>query len=266
MGCHCRVYSLHLAMLGFGFFGYYLWVAPHVLQGVLLIVLWRRRLFRHYPMFAAYTLAEIFQFALLLYVSRLDPQLTRSYLHLYLLGMAFSTAFRFGIIAEILGDLFRDYPVVVQPAKWVLRGAAGLLILAAVALAAREPGNLPDSLQALTYGVDRAASILQSGLLLALLIFARYLTLSWRSHSFGIAIGLGVFSTAELAVSAARLYVTPPSPHFFDLITMAVYHCCVLVWIGYLLMPEPAPGASSGQLPEHNLQAWSEELERMLQP
>jgi hypothetical protein len=251
-------------MTGLGALGYYLWIAPHVLQVVLLAILWRGKLLRVYPMFGAYTLISVLQTALLFYVSRLDPQLTGSYLPLYLVGMALSTALRFGIIAEIMGDLFREYPALVQPGKWLLRGAAGLLVMVAVGLAAAQPGNWTDSLKLLTYGVDRAASILQAGLLLVLLAFSRYLGIAWRNQSFGIALGLGIFATTELAVSALRLNVDAQSAHFFDLVTMAVYHCCVLVWIGYMLIPEAASAA--GKPPEDNLQAWNEELERMLQP
>lgn len=253
-------------MTGLGAFGYYLWIAPHVLQVLLLAIMWRRGLLRVYPTFAAYTLISVVQTALLLYVSRLDPELTHSYIPFYLMGMAVSTALRFGIIAEIMADLFREYLVVVGPGKWILRGTAGVLILAAAALAAGQPGNLSNSLQSLSLVLDRAASILQVGLLLVLLMFSRYLGVAWRNQSFGIAIGLGVFASTELAVSAVRLYYRAPFAHFFDLITMAVYHGCVLVWIGYMLIPETVTSPPARKPPDHNLEAWNEELERMLQP
>lgn len=253
-------------MAGLGLLGYYLWIAPHVLLVVLFAILWRKKLLRAYPMFAAYTVAEIFQFALLFLASMMDPHLMRSYLPVYLVGTALSTAFRFGIIAEILGELFREYPMLVRPGKWVLRGVAGLLILGAVGLAAAQPSGWTSSLKSLTLGLDRAASILQVGLLLVLLAFSRYLGLAWRNLSFGIALGLGIFATTDLAVSAIRLNMEAPSPHFFDLITMGVYHGCVLIWIGYALIPERVPKVAAEQLPQHDLEAWNKELERMLQP
>jgi hypothetical protein len=75
---------------------------------------------------------------------------------------------------------------------------------------------------------------------------------------------LGVFASVELATSAMRLYVVP-STRFFDFLTMGSYHCCVLVWMFYLLAPERSPQYTVKALPNHELDLWNKELKRLLQ-
>lgn len=44
---------------------------------------------------------------------------------------------------------------------------------------------------------------------------------------------------------------------------MATYHCCVVIWLVYLLTPEMARRAAK-ELPENNLGQWNAELQRLL--
>ncbi len=54
--------------------------------------------------------------------------------------------------------------------------------------------------------------------------------------------------------------------HLLDLLNMATYHVCVLIWCYYLLVPQKNATTSAVLLPEHNLDIWNRELERLLQP
>jgi hypothetical protein len=40
---------------------------------------------------------------------------------------------------------------------------------------------------------------------------------------------------------------------------------CVLIWFYYLLVPEKSSTKSAAPLPEHSLDIWNRELERLLQ-
>jgi hypothetical protein len=44
---------------------------------------------------------------------------------------------------------------------------------------------------------------------------------------------------------------------------MAAYHCCVVIWLVYLLAPEVA-AQTVKELPEHNLEEWNTALQRLL--
>jgi hypothetical protein len=44
---------------------------------------------------------------------------------------------------------------------------------------------------------------------------------------------------------------------------MATYHCCVVIWLVYLLLPEAARRPVK-DIPENNLEQWNTELRRLL--
>jgi hypothetical protein len=243
---------------------YYLWIAPHVLQGIILFAMVRRGLIRQFPMFLLYTGFEIWQFAVLWMVSMSALQFGGGYFQLYSVGLGLSAAIRFAVIRELFGHLFDRYPALTGPGRSLLRGATVVFLLVALALAASAPGTIANFLSHVTYNLDRVASILQAGLLISLFVFSRYFVLSWRNPAFGIALGLGVLASVELAMSAVRLYGLVSST-VFDFVIMGSYHCCVLIWIFYLAVPERQAHRAAKPLPENNLDIWNRELQRLLQ-
>jgi len=245
-------------------FWYYLWIAPHVLQGIILFAMVRRRLYRQFPMFLLYIGFEAWQFGVLWTTSLSHLHFGGGYFHVYSVGLVLSAAIRFAVIGELFGQLLARYPALTGPGRSLLRGATAVLLLVALGLAASAPGNSADFLLNVTYALDRVASILQSGLLISIFVFSSYFALSWRSQAFGIALGLGILSSVELAMSAVRLYGVI-SGTVFDFVVMGTYHCCVVIWILYLARPEPVRSQTLHPLPEHNLDIWNQELQRLLQ-
>jgi hypothetical protein len=52
----------------------------------------------------------------------------------------------------------------------------------------------------------------------------------------------------------------------FTFLNMATYNVAVLIWFYYLLTPGKVAVKPAVPLPEHNLEAWNRELERVLHP
>ena len=77
--------------------------------------------------------------------------------------------------------------------------------------------------------------------------------------------GLGTYASVQMATSAVLLYVGSTTNRLPNFITMAAYHCCVLIWLWYLIVPERKPKYPSKALPEYDLEIWNQELQRMLQ-
>ena len=244
---------------------YCLWVSPHILQGILLFAFIRGRLRRSFPMFFLYTAFEIVQFIVLFAISQSHLHFGGSYVRAYSVGLALSTAIRFGVIHELFSHFFRRYPAIDGAGRLLLRGATMVLLVFAVGLAVSAPTSSGNFLLNGTYVLDRTASILQCGLLISLFVFSRYFALSWRSHAFGIALGLGVFASVELATSAIWLRLGVFGNPVVNLITMATYYCCVLIWVLYLMAPEWEPRAAVKKLPEYDLEIWNRELQRLTQ-
>jgi hypothetical protein len=244
---------------------YYLWVAPHVLQAIILFAMVRRRLHRSFPMFFLYTASEILQFGVLFGISQSHLQFGEDYVRLFSGGMAVSSALRFGVIYEVFSHLFADYPVLTETGHMLFRGVTIFLLLAGVGVAIFMPGKNVDLLMRATNTLDRTVSLLQCGLLLFVFIFSRYFVLSLRSHAFGIALGLGAYASVQMATSTVLLYVGSTSSRLPNFITMGAYHCSVLIWLFYLAVPERQTRHAVSALPEHNLDIWNQELHRLLQ-
>jgi len=245
------------------FLYYYLWIAPHVLQVVILFAMVQRRLHERFRMFFLYTGFEVLQFALLFSVRQFLTITQQQFFLLLTIGLTASTVLRFGIIYEVFLELCRAYPAL-KNLLGVLFGRTALaLLLTAAVLAALTPGKGIYRFRFVVSVFDTSFSIVQCGLLLFLFLFSRYFALSWRQSVFGIALGFGVYASVELASSALRSQILPGT-HLFDYLAMATYHCCVLVWLFYILASAQEPRLIVQKLPGHDLETWNQELQRLL--
>jgi len=259
--CFCLWMAPRLPHTLLVWLAYYLWIAPKVLLAVLAFLMFRRGLHRQFPMFYLYAVFQIVQSAILW----THPHFDETYTRLFSGGTAVSSALRFGVIYEVLRQLFRNYPALTETGRMLFRGVTVVLLIAGVGLAALLPGKSVSLLMLATDTLNRTVSLLQLGLLLSLFIFSRYFALSLRSHAFGIALGLGAYASVQLATSAVLLYVGSASSPLPNFITMATYHCCVLIWMFYLLLPERTAYFTRRELPTHDLEVWNQELQRLLQ-
>jgi hypothetical protein len=244
---------------------FYLWIAPHVVQAAILGVMIHRKQYKQFPMFFWYTGFEILQFLILLLVNYFRLISHEHYHVLFSLGSAVSTVLRFCIIFEILAHVFRNYPALNRSGKMLFRAATLILLVTAVVLSKGGSAGETEHLRFVVSILDRTFSIVQCGLLLSMFVFSRYFSLSWRSSAFGIALGFGIFASVELASSAIRSQVGQSGNHFLDYFTMATYHLCVLIWLFYMLAPERPTKYNSKNLPEHDLDTWNQELQRLIQ-
>jgi hypothetical protein len=250
-------------MTRFNFIWYYLWAAPHALQLIIVWAMMRRRLQVQFPAFFSYIIFEILQFAVLAGISWSHLHFGDTYLRAYAAGLGLSTVFRFGVIHEVLTGLFRSYPALSRPGTLLFRGVTLLLLLIVMTMAINSSGNSSGTFIFIVHALDRGASILQCGLLLTLFFLSRYLDLPWRSPMFGIALGVGIVASVGLVIAAIRTQLGISGRVALDFTTMATYHCCVVLWLFYLLVPERRPQLVT-ELPQTDLEVWNNELESLL--
>ena len=158
----------------------FLWISPHVLLGVLAAILYKRRLYREFPCFFAYVLYEIAVFILLFTLYSVQGLTGKQYAYAFSATLMLSIALRFGVIDEVSKDLFRESQFLKVSARRSLQCVTGLLLVMGVLFAVYAPGDNSDRLFAGILVVNRGAAMVQSGLLLSLLLFSRFLGLSWR--------------------------------------------------------------------------------------
>jgi hypothetical protein len=241
----------------------FLWITPHVLLGVLAVVLCKRRLYREFPVFFAYVFYEIAEFILLFALYSI-PGAGKQYAYAYCATLLLSVALRFGVIDEVSKDLFRESQFLKVSARRSLRCVTGLLLVMGVLLAVYAPGENSAKWIAGVSVVNRGAAMVQCGLLLSLLLFSRFLGLSWRRPAFGIALGLGVLTSVDLAMFALRTaFASWVAVEFFNLLITGAYLVCVSIWIGYLLAPELEP-ASLTVVSRDEVETWTRELQHFL--
>jgi hypothetical protein len=173
-------------------------------------------------------------------------------------------ALRFGVIDEVSKDLFRESRFLKVAARRSLQCVTGLLIAVGVLLAMFAPGDNSIKWIAGVSVVNRGAAMVQCGLLLSLLLFSRFLGLSWRRLAFGITLGLGASASVDLAIYALRAeFISQRWTEFLNLLSTGTDLVCVLIWIGYVLAPEHTP-ASPTVFPDDEVNTWNRELQQLL--
>ena len=192
-------------------------------------------------------LYEIAEFILLFTLYSLPIVTREQYKYAYCATLMISIVLRFGVIDEVSRGLFRGPLKAVREAGAAMRD--GSAAYTGRLLAVYAPGDYSAKWYVGVAVVNRGAAMVQSGLLLALLLYSRFLGLSWRRPALGIALGLAVLTSADLATFALRAAFTSElAKDIVNLLITGTYFVCVLIWIGYLLLPEPKP-ASIAVLP-----------------
>ena len=214
-----------------------LWSAHPVLQtGVASVMVWRK-LHRRFPVFFRYVLCQIGIFAVLFPV-----YLSGSYklfFYLYWISAAISLVLGFLVIQEVFLDVFQPYHTLKDLGAVLFKWAGLVMLLAAGVVAAASPATSQGPLVEAVLTVQRCVRVIQCGLVLFLLLFSRYLGVSWRQRSFGIALGFGAFASAELFAVAlnASGYLDEPS---IGIINMWAYNLAILTWMGYMWAKDSA--------------------------
>src|SRR5271169_6309642 len=179
---------------------YLLWFAHPALQTVIAIVMFRRGQHRMFKYFFAYIVTQIVTFAVIFPASRYSYS-TCFYFSWF--TTAISVALGFQVIHEAFLDVFRPFHTLRDLGtvlfKWA--GLVMLLVAGVVSVSTNSSDNAPWVQAIMT--AQRCVRIIQVGMVLFLLFFARYLGVSRRQHSFGIALGFGTFAVVELLLIAS---------------------------------------------------------------
>jgi hypothetical protein len=238
---------------------YALWFAHPVLQTVIAIAMLRRGQQREFKYFFAYVVTQIFAFVMVFSTWWYNNP---AYFYLSWLGTAASVALGFKVIHEAFLDVFRPFHTL-RDLGTVLFKWAGLvmLLVAGVVSVSTNSSNTVPWVQAIMTA-QRCVRIIQVGMVLFLVVFARYLGVSRRQHSFGIALGFGTFAFVELALIASWVgdHLSSLS---MDLVNMGAYNGALLIWLGYTLAKSPARDAASTLL---RPQRWEQSLSDIQHP
>lgn len=246
---------------------WYLWVAPNLL----LLPCWygflRRRLYRTFPLFLAFVAAQLALFAIGLFLVLTlanSPSYMAMYRRVLLADVGITGLVGLGVMYELADHLIAFRLSLRSVVQRLLRWAVGLLILAAAACSALIPQGSMELVGKIFQVVDFSSRLLELGLLLALVLFARILRISWRSMPAGIALGFAMSAASEVA--AAPLYSALGLGYYqcLDLVRMVGFHMGVLIWLVYIFLPNKPPSFIGGRPNRTDLEAWDQELQKMV--
>ena len=239
---------------------YVLWIAPAVLLTAVATVMKVRRLERELPAFFAYCVFSAVRTPILLVVFHQ----TTAYFYSYWTAEALSAILGFAAIYEVFRHLFRAHEATSRLGSLLFRWtAAGFVLLAVVAAALAHRGDA-NWLAAGVLAVAQGVRLVQCGLLLFLFFFSSFSGHTWRSHLFGIAVGFGLFAAVQLVAAGMQAHLGMGNNTTWVWVNMTSYNCAVLVWMMYLLAPQPAEAAPPAPVAAE-VKSWNQALLQLLQ-
>jgi len=215
-----------------------MWVAHPIMESVLAGIMLKRKLHRQFPVFFAYILSQILVFAILFPLYWSGPAHYDAYFYSFWVGAAITLAIGFKVIHEVVLNVFRPYHALKDLATVLFRWAALVMLLVALVVAASSPAAANSPITQAVITAQRCVRVVQCGLILFLMVFSKYLGISWKQHSMGIALGFGGYASIELAAFA--LYAGGQiHPNTVGALQSSAYVFSILTWIGFAVLRVP---------------------------
>jgi len=210
-----------------------LWIGQPLLQVAVAIVVWRRQLYKQFPVFLAFLLTQVAIFAITYPIYAIYGGVSAPwYFGLYWSSQALNAILCFKIIHEIFLDVFRPYHALKDLGTPIFKWAGLVMLLVSVVVAASNSVDQDHPVVHAVLTLQRSVRLVQFGLILFLILFARFLGVSRKQVSFGIALGFGLTAGVELLLLAVHSGGLIHQGNL-NLINMFCYDFSEVIWLGY---------------------------------
>jgi hypothetical protein len=225
---------------------YSIFVDLFITVGVL-IAMSRRRLLREFSLLAAFLavncLEEGSSILLLFFRRHLGISNIRAYdIYLYSHWVFFfaESALLVLVIYSVFRKAMKPLEGLHRAGKIIFRWVGGVSVALSLGLALGPHAAGSYTMATLTSQMQQGISIVILCLLLFVCFSTRYLGLTYRSHIFGVSLGLGVFATVSLIESAWTAGGTGQTLYSSVYVFSTLGSCAALLtWAGYFALPEP---------------------------
>jgi len=182
----------------------YLTISTAIVQGLVVTLLIRKRIYKEFPLFTGYLVwVCLAAFLATVAASRLTSNL---YNRFYLISSVFDSAFMLAVLVEMSMSVLK--PVKALLPKWTTLFVAGVVCVAAFAAwhIASPPGlaKLSKMSQYIIH-CDMTTSVLRIMFFVALAGLSQLLSIGWRDRVVQISTGLGFFSLVSLCVTFVHM-------------------------------------------------------------
>lgn len=219
----------------------YLWIGPHVLLIGIAILMFRKGLHKDFPIFFSYLIFEFLQFCLLYTVHYYLKVPGTVSMKIDMFGRAGSIALRFGILQEMLEAPVAHSVPLRQAMARILNWATVVLVVLASALIGSLYYSILGHRVFQAYVTTEALYTAQSGLLVLVFLWPRFLGLRMSAFVFGIALGMGLAVGLDPLILALKGSLTAQNSQMVDFLQMGLYHGAVLIWLYFVLVRDKNP-------------------------
>ena len=237
---------------------WYLWLPPNALCAVALVIAFRRKCLTTLPWFSIHL-----GYIVLQTVAEVAIQAEIAYEWFALIATLTGSTLILAMIYELANKLILSHSPLARVFQPLSRWSPALLLLLATVAAALFHPSFRSQIARAGLTLNLSANLVTIGFLLTLLLVTRIAGVSWRSLPAGIALGLGISATGDLAGSA--LYGQRQTVMVGNAIRFCSWHMCVLVWLFYLLVPEKSVDVGESAMQMSKLERHPQELQRFFQ-
>lgn len=212
---------------------------------------------RRFPFFGSYATFTLLSNAALYLVRGV----TVTYFYMYWVNEGVSVILGFTVVYEIFGKLLTPYPALRRLASLIFQWSIMVLVLLGCVVLYAQTAPEHNRFAAAVMVVEEATRIIEVGLLMFLFLFSTAFGLHWRQCVFGMALGLGIFTTVELVGITMRNYWGVAINNSFSLVRAVAFSLSLAVWAGYLLVREKETSVTPAEVAHHGqLEQWNQAL------
>jgi hypothetical protein len=214
--------------------------------GILMVML-RKHLLRDFFFLAAFLVANCMEdavsiplmfFRKSLGISRIAAYDIYFYSHWALFFIEYTLLLL--VIYSVFREAMKPLEGLHRAGKIVFRWVCGVSVALSLSLALGPHTASLDRMATIAGQIQQGTSVLMLCLLLFVCFSTKYLGLTYRSHIFGVSLGLGVFATVAL-IESAWLSSNAAQSVYSPVYLFSTLGGCValMTWAGYFAMPEP---------------------------
>ena len=212
---------------------YIFWCADPFLMMAIAASMYRRHLYRDFPLFFTYVVFQVLSFAV-----ELPLRHSTFFYYVSWATTALSMVLTFAVLLEIFRDTLRPYPALRDLSMRLFRWCAVVALLAAGMWAITSwHRNQIDNVTNGIYMLGRSVRIMQCGLVCFMLLFSQHLGISKRNVVFGISIGFGFYAAVNLLIMTALSDHTITSKMTLSRVNNVAYLVAAVVWLAYTALP-----------------------------
>ena len=241
---------------------YFITTLPAILQVVIAVVIFRRGLYRTFSLFAIYTVFQLITFPILMFELAMHVS-TLHYAYTFYPVEVLSIGLALGVIYEVFKVVLEPYDAFRRVWRWFFFVAGIALFTIAVFWVLYGAGPQADRLTQSMNLLQTTLRFIQAGLLILLFVVSGSMGLTWRSYSFGLALGYGLFSIVELVLWAIRIEFGDGFWKPQSILSGLAYNLMVIIWACYILQPQRI-AQPVRVIPYNDIAKWNEKLEELL--